>query len=276
MSTDHRRVLVSVSAAVTVVASACASEKPTVVVVETITQVIEDPAPDGAALDDLTAGLPGGVGVAVVPVGGGKVLTAGTLADDVAWSTIKVPLAIAALDADPSRYTEAAAAIGTSDNDAAQHMWDALGSGTVAAARVREVLVRFGDADTAVQPDVVRPGFTAFGQTRWPLPAQARFTAMLPCRPEASSVLALMGQVSSGQSWGLGALPGARFKGGWGPGESGDHLVRQLAVVDAGEGEAAVAVSAHAATFDQAVATVDEVAGRLAVQLPRLGVAGRC
>ena len=43
-----------------------------------------------------------------------------------------------------------------------------------------------------------------------------------------------MGQVTGDQRWGLGALPDAKIKGGWGPAPSGRYLVRQIAVVPAG------------------------------------------
>ncbi|WP_072816269.1 hypothetical protein [Rhodococcus zopfii] len=283
-----RAALTAAAAVVTAVAvGACSSPQartePDVVVIETVFETVPSvPAAlgSGAAaspgvgggfdgFDAFAAQLPARVGLAIVPVGGGQAVTAGTLPADLAWSTIKVPLALAALAADPAQAGNAAAAITVSDNAAAQAMWDSLGAGTSAAAAVQQVLARFGDPSTVVQPEVTRPGYTAFGQTLWPLTAQAQFAAALPCHPDAEQVLALMGQVSAEQSWGLGTLPGARFKGGWGPDPTGGYLVRQFGIVDTGTGQIAVAVAAAPTTgaFDDAIAVLDRVASWLAPRL---------
>jgi len=63
----------------------------------------------------------------------------------------------------------------------------------------------------------MRPQFTAFGQTIWALTDQARFTASAVCDSSNAPIFTLMGQVESDQRWGLGVIPDARFKGGWGP-----------------------------------------------------------
>ena len=97
---------------------------------------------------------------------------------------------------------------------------------------MRTVLARVGDTTTRVETQVLRPGFTSFGQTRWTLAAQQRFIASLPCLPDSESVLSLMQQVVSDQRWGLGSLGvEAHFKGGWGPEPSGGYLVRQMGIV---------------------------------------------
>lgn len=300
MSTERRRPCrLAIAAAVLSAAAATACTVPTrdtVVVVETITEVVDAPAPAPLLVpapiatpvqgqntglegfNDFARQLPAQVGLAVVPVGGGQAFTAGTLTTDVAWSTIKVPLAIAALGADPTQIGNATAALTTSDNQAAQSMWDALGSGTPAAAQVQQVLARFGDPATMVQPHVTRAGYTAFGQTEWPITAQAQFTAMLPCSPEAATVLSLMGQVSHDQSWGLGALPGAHFKGGWGPDESGGYLVRQLGIADSGNGQVAIAIAAAptSGTFNDGISVVNQIANWLSTRLPTLPVNSTC
>lgn len=291
---------VAVAAVVTTAVGACSpppgNDEPDVIVIETITESV-GPAPAvppatagpgmgvgvgvGGGLEEFDAfarQLPAQVGLAIVPVGGGQVITGGTVMTDVAWSTIKVPLAIAALTADPAQAGNAAAAITASDNDAAQAMWDDLGSGTAAAAAVQQVLTEFGDPGTVVQPQVTRPGFTAFGQTIWPLTAQAQFAASLPCRGAADEVLTLMGQVSPDQSWGLGALPGARFKGGWGPNPSGGYLVRQFGVADTAAGQVAIAVAAAptSGVFEDGIAVLDRVASWLAPRLAALTVGSTC
>src|SRR5665811_2381113 len=53
----------------------------------------------------------------------------------------------------------------------------------------------------------------------------------------SGDVLQLMGEVESGQRWGIGAvgLP-AQFKGGWGPGPGGGYLVRQMGIITLANG----------------------------------------
>jgi len=267
--------------------SAPAQNEPDVVVIETITApaVPTQPAlPEAAGtavggldqFDAFAQQLSARVGLAVVPVGGGQALTGGDYMSGVAWSTIKVPLAIAALGADSAQIGNATAAITASDNSAAQAMWDSLGSGATAATAVQQVLAGYGDLTTRVQPEVVRPGFTAFGQTLWPLVDQAQFAAALPCREDAAVVLPMMGQVLPDQSWGLGRLPGARFKGGWGPDEAGGYLVRQFGIVNTGAGQVAVAVAADSGTFEDGIAVLDQVATWLAPRLAALNVGATC
>jgi hypothetical protein len=267
--------------------SAPAQNEPDVVVIETITvpAVPTQPVlPEAAGtavggldqFDAFAQQLSARVGLAVVPVGGGQALTGGDYMSGVAWSTIKVPLAIAALGVDSAQIGNATAAITASDNPAAQAMWDSLGSGAPAATAVQQVLAGYGDVTTRVQPEVVRPGFTAFGQTLWPLVDQAQFAAALPCREDAAVVLPLMGQVSPDQSWGLGRLPDARFKGGWGPDEAGGYLVRQFGIVNTGAGQVAVAVAADSGTFEDGIAVLDQVATWLAPRLAALNVGATC
>ncbi|AEX41532.1 putative secreted protein [Corynebacterium diphtheriae 31A] len=70
--------------------------------------------------------LGGAVGIAIAGPEG--VLTAGTQAGVPAWSTIKVPISIAALRANPGNDVLMRQAITVSDNDAARALWDSLGS----------------------------------------------------------------------------------------------------------------------------------------------------
>jgi hypothetical protein len=69
------------------------------------------------------------------------------------------------------------------------------------------------------------PEYTAFGQTDWSLNNQAMFLAAAACDPRDRPVMDLMGQVTGDQRWGLGALPDAKIKGGWGPAPSGRYLM---------------------------------------------------
>lgn len=223
-----------------------------------------------AAVDRLGASLPAGSGIALAPVGrGGEVAAAGTLLGEVAWSSIKVPLAIAALRADPDAAAAAHAALTVSDNAAAQSLWNGLGGGEGAASAVMGVLREGGDEHTVVPSAQLREGFTVFGQTQWSLEDQARFGAGLPCIAGAEPVLAEMAQVSPEQRWGLGRLDGARFKGGWGPSPGDDaYLARQFGVVPVpGGGEIAVAIAANAPDFGAATAVLDGIADAVAAEL---------
>jgi hypothetical protein len=170
----------------------------------------------------------GGRSGAVFSVDDGPVTQVGSLESGPAWSTIKVPLAIAA-------YAEGAGeverAIVVSDNDAARALWQSLGSPTEAAGAVQHVLAAAGDTETRVETEVVHPPYTSFGQTEWTLAAQGRFAAGLSALHGARPVLALMRRVIPEQRWGFGEGPDAAIKGGWGPNREGRHLVRQLAIL---------------------------------------------
>ncbi|NNG19026.1 hypothetical protein HJ590_05445 [Naumannella sp. ID2617S] len=220
----------------------------------------------------------GRVGLAVAPVGSGGGVAVGEVASGVAWSTSKVPLAIAVTNRSPGAHTAAIQrAITASDNAAAEQLWASLGTPTEAAAATGRVISDLGGGRVQVQSQVTRPGFTAFGQTEWSLAEQAEFAARLPCRPEAAQVYALMGRTDSNQAWGVAGLPGAHLKGGWGPGVRGGYLVRQMAVIDTPRGRVAVAMAAEPASG--AYADGSRMLTRLGQWLrehPDLLPAGRC
>ncbi|ODQ88627.1 hypothetical protein BHQ17_18305 [Mycolicibacterium holsaticum] len=193
----------------------------------------------------LSAELGARVGLVVRGVGVGPTpINLGDWSVGPAWSTIKVPLAIAGLRAsDPPVVTDVMrAAITQSDNAAAESIWASLGDPATAASKVQEVLAEVGDP-TIVESRKVRPEFTAFGQTEWSLSNQAEFLAAAVCDPRNEPIRALMGHIEPDQKWGLGTIPGAQFKGGWGPSVEGDYLVRQLGVVSTQRGATAVAVA---------------------------------
>lgn len=169
----------------------------------------------------------GGRSGAVFSVDAGPATQVGRIRSGPAWSTIKVPLAIAALN-EPGAERLVEDAVRASDNEAASALWELLGSPEAAAAAVEAVLAAAGDEETRVQTKVVRPPYTSFGQTEWTLAAQQRFAVGLPAVSGAGRVLELMRKIVPEQRWGFGAVaPGAAFKGGWGPDER--HLVRQFA-----------------------------------------------
>ncbi len=208
---------------------------------------------------------------------GGDGVAAGGLQSGVAWSTIKVPLSMAALARDPSPQTRAYArsAITVSDNSAAESLWAGLGSGTPAAGSVGGILHQAGDRTTVVQAQRVRPPYTPFGQTVWTVQEQARLAAQLPCLSGGGDALPLMGAITPGQRWGLGRIPGAAFKGGWGPVGSG-YLVRQFGTLTTPDGKTrGVAIMVQAPTFDAGTADLTRIASWLAPRLPHLP-AGTC
>lgn len=192
----------------------------------------------------------------------------------VAWSTIKVPLALAVLHSGHGAAADVDAALTASDNAAAQRLWDSLGAGSAASDAVEAELRRGGDSRTQVPPEVTVPGYSAFGQSTWRLADQARFTAGLPCLRGSSPVTDAMGRVIGGQQWGLGGIEDARLKGGWGPTPAG-YVVRQLGIVPGAKGGTAAAVQVRTGTHEQGTAIMDEVAavlGRHTDDLP----AGSC
>lgn len=212
----------------------------------------------------LAAQLNATVGIEVRPVGAGSApVTAGEWSTGTAWSTIKVPLAIAGLrEANPPEVTEAMrAAITQSDNEAAESIWQSLGDPVTAAKKVEAVLAEAG-APTTVQSQKVRPEFTAFGQTEWSLSDQAAFLSSAVCDPRNQPILDLMGQISPDQRWGIGMIPGAKFKGGWGPALDGNYLVRQFGVIPVANGSAvvAVAVEPNSGSFDDGTQALTKVA----------------
>jgi len=168
----------------------------------------------------------------------------------VAWSTSKVPVAMAVIAAgdEAAQRSNLRGAITRSDNAAAERLWDSLGGGQAAADAATAQLRRAGDRRTLVQPRRLRSNFTAFGQTSWRLSDQVRFTAGLECLSEGRAVLGLMKGVISAQRWGLGsASAGAPLKGGWGsgskPGVAGGSIDRQLGIVTSGGRRYAVAIA---------------------------------
>lgn len=193
-------------------------------------------------------------GVAAISVSDGKsAIVAGDDSAYPAWSTVKVPLAVAALRQDPNMYTQAQAAITISDNAAAQTL-----NGILAPGAADSVLAEAG-VGVEVNTAVVRPEFSTFGQTLWSASQEATFAANLGCVQGSAPVLELMGQVIPSQAYGLGQLPGARFKGGWGPDTSGMYQVRQLGLVGNDQGSVAFGITAlpSAGTYEAGQAMIN-------------------
>jgi hypothetical protein len=210
----------------------------------------------------LAAELNAQVGIVVRPVGAGPApVTGGDWTTGTAWSTIKVPLAIAGFRESGQVSQAMRAAITQSDNDAAEQIWASLGDPAAAAVKVEAVLADAG-APTPVESQKVRPEFTAFGQTRWSLADQATFLTSTACTPADAPVMDLMAQIAPDQSWGLGMIGGAKFKGGWGPSPEGNYLVRQFGVIPVNDGQAvvAVAVEPRSGSFDDGAQALTRIA----------------
>jgi len=209
---------------------------------------------------DLEKSLNATVGIAIAPAGqsDAEPILLGPWRSGPAWSTIKVPLTIAGYrETDPPAITDAmSAAITRSDNDAAESVWESLGPPATAATKVEAVLAETGDP-TVVQSQKVRPQFSAFGQTEWSLTSQLRFLSAAVCDSRNNAVFNLMGQIGADQSWGLGQISGARYKGGWGPSPSGSYLVRQIGVISTGRGLSVVAAAVEPQSGSFADGTVD-------------------
>ncbi len=231
-----------------------------------------------AGFQELRAGLRGHYGMAAMPVGGERILTFGDWTTGPAWSTMKVPLVIAAQRRDPDASTYAMTlAIISSDNAAADTLWQGLGSPQEAAKAVEAVLREGGDSKTAVPATRSRAEHSAFGQAEWSLSEQARFASRLPCLPQSETVMDLMGQIVPNHRWGLGAFRGAEFKGGWGPDASGDYLVRQFGIIDGPTGKIAVAFAAQpdSGSFAEGMSALDKMATLISEHLDELS-GGKC
>lgn len=148
------------------------------------------------------------------------------------YSTIKVPISIAALRHNQANMAKARAAITYSDNAAATAMRSSAPAGSV------DRVVQEAGSRTAA------PVTGWWGNTPWSTSQQAKFVANLPCVAGAKPVVGLMGQVVPEQRWGVGRIPGAKIKGGWAP-RDGRWMFRQMARIPTKHGVVAVALTAR-------------------------------
>lgn len=214
------------------------------------------------------------ISVALLPVGStAKPWTTGTFANGPAWSTSKVPLAMAAqrkYPKGPATAQRMRRAITASDNAAAEAMWRSLGTPRQAASATTRILRESGDRTTTVPSTRRRAGYSIFGQTAWRPSDQVRFAAAMPCRRDARTTLQLMGQVRADQRWGLGTIRGAQFKGGWGPQPSGRYVVRQMGVVTVKGQKMAVVVAVSGVSFATGTRITSQLAQQIAKTPPRM------
>lgn len=228
-----------------------------------------------AEFAQLAARVDATMGLAVAAIGSNEPATIyGDWQQGPAWSTSKVPLVIAAYRQQHHVTDQMNAVITESDNAAAEALWQQLGDPATAAGRVQQILQETGDP-TTVESRKIRPEFTAFGQTIWSLANQAQFLAKAFCDKQNDPIFALMGQIAPQQSWGIGAIPGVQFKGGWGPSPAGKYLVRQLGVINSGRTAVAVAAEPASGSFDDGRRALDEATVWLTTHLTLLP-AGRC
>jgi hypothetical protein len=241
---------------------------------------------DRSSFRRLEAQLGGRSGVAVAEVGLGQpVSTAGSFQSAVAWSTSKVPVAMAAIAAGSTDTAALARAITASDNAAAETLWSGLGGGDQAASAADAQLRAGGDETTRIEASVVRPGFTAFGQTSWALEDQTAFTAGMECTAPGRKVLALMARTIPAQRWGLGATRwSASIKGGWGPGDTpgqaGGYIDRQMGLLESGGRKLAVTIMTQPSTgtHEAGTASLTKIARWVVSHVDRRSLAGstRC
>jgi hypothetical protein len=223
-----------------------------------------------SSFQKLAASLGGEAGLAVSGVGlNPNVEETGSLHSAVAWSTSKVPIAMAVIAAGGASAQQGnlSQAIAESDNAAAERLWSTLGGDSRAAEAADQQLRAAGDDNTAIESRQLRAGFSAFGQTDWALADQARFTAGMACTKAGAQVLGLMNQVASAQRWGLGSAGvEAQLKGGWGPGSrpgtGGGYLDRQMGVmkIDGKPVAVAIAVQPASGTHESGTANLTSLA----------------
>jgi hypothetical protein len=219
------------------------------------------PGSDDPAYAELAAAVGPDHGIVVAGItatgddGGEPVVTVsmlGPLATGVAWSTIKVPMAMAVVEdgAGAALADDIDAALTASDNEAAMRLWQHLGGGTAAAEAVDAQLRVGGDENTRTEPDQIHPPYSPYGQTAWALADQARFALGQRCSSAGAEVAEVMRGVIPDQRWGLGATsPDIAFKGGWGPGSepgiAGGYLVRQIGIMTVDGRDLGVAIAAR-------------------------------
>lgn len=194
----------------------------------------------------------------------GAAATAGPNTAQPAYSTMKVPVAIAALKQDHRRwYRDAELAVTVSDNPAMNRMANAIPTPQV------QTVLNEGRTRTANSPAYKM-------STLWSTSEQARFAANLPCVNGSGPVLEMMGRIAPHQRWGLGRLPGARFKGGWNYHGSG-YLARQFGLVRGPHGDVAIAMTAYAPSggYGKATQMLNDAAADIGGQLGSFPVA-RC
>lgn len=181
------------------------------------------------------------------------------------WSTIKVPVAFAALEhCDVDKATREAlmtSMIEVSDNASTDQLWWCLEASGGAEKFVGEEIAK-ADADVAPSP--------IWGTSEWSVESQAKYGLYLAqladSEPDenAAFVLDLMEHVDESQAWGLGTL-GIPFKGGWSDTPEGTWESRQFGYATLGEKRYGIAVAATSeiGSFSDTTDALDKLAEAL-------------
>lgn len=218
-------------------------------------------------------------GYVVIAQGTGATASGGALTTGAAWSTIKVPLAVAALT-HGGDVADVADAIEASKNPPADELWAALGTPDQAGPLVEAELAAGGDATTIVETDQTYPPYSAYGQTVWSLADQATYAMSLPCREAANLVYADMARIAPQDRIGFGATAMAdlaHYKIGWGPGRAPDtnYYARELAVITLADGRTyGIALIAQDTSLGAAQQDLTEMASWLGPHLAELPARG--
>lgn len=195
------------------------------------------------------------------------VLTTGDQTDLTAWSTSKVPVALAVVASGQgaAQQSNIRAALRWSDNPAAEQLWQSLGPDDWSRAEaVTAVLRAAGDPLTTTPAQQNYPPYSVYGQTQWSSADQVEFLRQLPCLSGADQVLGELAEITASQRWGLGGREGAVFKGGWGPLLGGGQLARQMGwYTDPDGARVLIALSVHANSQAAATAAVDDLVSAL-------------
>lgn len=217
---------------------------------------------------DRRAGQP--VGVAIVPVGKSEpVITAGDQTPMVAWSTIKVPLAVASERAGGQSAPQTRAIV-ESGQPAAESLWASIGSDTDAAAAVTAMVGSSrrhhhhgAECTTARWIHHLRPDDVA-------RPRRPRLPPTFPHgRYRACARAHGAGRRQSTVGVEAMAAPSSTaVKGGWGPGPFSGEVVRQIGLVTHSDGTmTAIAMATQGASLDSGVAAINAVAQQLDTML---------
>lgn len=154
---------------------------------------------------------------------GDTLTTAGSLGTLPSWSTVKVPIAFAALEhcSYSEKYLEQliTASIEWSDNASAHTLYSCLW---------QEGTPMELTAD-AIAPSGTRPAVDpAWGITKWSAPSQAQYGYYLSTIDQDNVVIEAMKNIAEDQSYGLGVIKNSAFKGGWSDHTDGSWHTRQF------------------------------------------------
>ena len=202
--------------------------------------------------------------VAVTPLGSGQTMTVGDHRRDFAWSTIKVPVVVAADSRRTGSRADKSAALRYSNNGAARRVYDSLGPSR------RSILNRHlrAHGDGRTRTSAVAPGLTY-----WHVAHQSRYASRIACAPKARPARIEMKKARPSYPFGLlqTKLKSRTIqKIGYGGKE-----VRQLAIVTLSDGRKyGVSILADGG-FGPARAKVDRIARWVANRLDHLP-ARRC